>query len=34
MKEIVFKVAQESDGGFIAEARGESFFTQADTCGT
>jgi len=29
MKEIVFEVAQEADGGFIAEAIGESIFTQA-----
>jgi hypothetical protein len=31
MKEIVFEVAQEGDGGFTAEALGESIFTQADT---
>ena len=31
MKEIVFKVAQEADGGFVAEALGESIFTQGDT---
>ena len=31
MKEIIFEVAQESDGGFTAEALGESIFTQADT---
>jgi predicted RNase H-like HicB family nuclease len=31
MKELVFEVAQESDGGFTAEALGESIFTQADT---
>ncbi|MGA3047649.1 MAG: 2-phospho-L-lactate guanylyltransferase [Terracidiphilus sp.] len=31
MKEIVFEVAQETDGGFTAEALGESIFTQADT---
>jgi hypothetical protein len=30
MKEIVFEVAQEADGGFTAEAIGESIFTQAD----
>ena len=30
MKEIVFEVAQEADGGFTAEALGESIFTQAD----
>ena len=30
MKEIVFEVAQEGDGGFTAEAIGESIFTQAD----
>lgn len=30
MKEIVFEVTQEADGGFIAEAIGESIFTQAD----
>lgn len=31
MNEIVFEVAQDSDGGFTAEAIGESIFTQADT---
>ncbi len=31
MKEIVFEVAQEADGGYAAEAIGESIFTQADT---
>ena len=31
MKELIFEVAQESDGGFTAEAIGESIFTQADT---
>jgi hypothetical protein len=31
MKEIVFEVAQESDGGYTAEALGESIFTQADS---
>ena len=31
MKEIVFEVAQEADGGFVAEALGESIFTQGDT---
>ena len=30
MNEIVFEVAQESDGGYTAEAIGESIFTQAD----
>lgn len=30
MKEIVFEVAQEADGGFVAEALGESIFTQGD----
>jgi hypothetical protein len=30
MKEIVFEVTQEGDGGFTAEALGESIFTQAD----
>lgn len=30
MKEIVFEVTQEVDGGYIAEAIGESIFTQAD----
>jgi hypothetical protein len=29
--EIVFAVTQEADGGFFAEALGESIFTQADT---
>jgi predicted RNase H-like HicB family nuclease len=31
MKEIVFDVCQEEDGGYVAEALGESIFTQADT---
>jgi hypothetical protein len=31
MKEIVFNLAQEADGGFTAEAIGESIFTQADS---
>jgi hypothetical protein len=30
MKELVFEVAQEADGGYTAEALGESIFTQAD----
>lgn len=30
MNELVFEVTQESDGGFIAEALGESIITQAD----
>jgi len=29
--EIVFEVAQDADGGFTAEAIGESIFTQADS---
>jgi hypothetical protein len=29
--ELVFEVTQEADGGFVAEALGESIFTQADT---
>ena len=31
MNELVFEITQESDGGFIAEALGESIITQADT---
>lgn len=31
MNELVFHVTQESDGGYVAEALGESIFTQADT---
>jgi len=31
MKELIFEVMQEADGGFVAEAIGESIFTQADT---
>jgi hypothetical protein len=31
MNEIVFEIAQDSDGGFTAEAIGESIFTQADS---
>ena len=31
MNELVFEVTQESNGGFVAEALGESIITQADT---
>ena len=31
MKEIVFEVAQDADGGFTAEAIGESIFSQAES---
>ena len=31
MKELVFEVVQEADGGYTAEALGESIFTQADS---
>jgi hypothetical protein len=31
MNEIVFEIAQDADGGFTAEAIGESIFTQADS---
>jgi len=31
VNELVFTVTQEADGGFVAEALGESIFTQADT---
>ena len=31
MNELVFHVTQEADGGFVAEALGESIITQADT---
>ncbi len=31
MKEIIFEVAQDADGGYTAEAIGESSFTQAGT---
>jgi predicted RNase H-like HicB family nuclease len=31
MNELVFSVTQEADGGFVAEALGESIITQADT---
>jgi hypothetical protein len=31
MNELVFIVTQEGDGGFVAEALGESIVTQADT---
>ena len=31
MNEIIFEVAQDADGGFTAEAIGESIFTQAET---
>ncbi len=31
MNELVFEITQEPDGGFVAEALGESIVTQADT---
>ncbi len=31
MSELVFDVTQEADGGYVAEALGESIITQADT---
>ncbi len=31
MKELVFNVTQESDGGYVAVAVGESIATQGDT---
>jgi len=31
MQELVFEITQEPDGGFVAEALGESIFTQGDT---
>jgi hypothetical protein len=31
MNELVFEITQESAGGFVAEALGESIITQADT---
>ncbi|HVU39246.1 MAG TPA: hypothetical protein VHC95_13005 [Opitutales bacterium] len=31
MSEIIFEVTQEADGGYVAEALGESIFTEADT---
>lgn len=31
MKEIVFEIIQDADGGFTAESIGESIFTQADS---
>ena len=31
MNELVFEVTQEADGGFVAEALGESIVTQADS---
>jgi hypothetical protein len=31
MRELVFEVTQELDGGFVAEALGESIFTEADS---
>jgi hypothetical protein len=30
VKEIIFEIAQDADGGFTAEALGESIFTQAN----
>lgn len=31
MNELVFEVTQENDGGFVAEALGESIFTEANS---
>lgn len=31
MNELVFQITQEADGGYVAEALGESIITQADT---
>lgn len=31
MSELVFEVTQEADGGYVAEALGESIFTEGDT---
>lgn len=31
MRDLVFEVSQEADGGYVAEALGESIFTQGDT---
>lgn len=31
MKELVFEITQEADGGYVAEALGESIITEADT---
>jgi hypothetical protein len=31
MKELVFEVTQEAEGGFVAEALGESITTEANT---
>jgi predicted RNase H-like HicB family nuclease len=31
MTELTFEITQEADGGFVAEALGESITTQADT---
>jgi len=31
VKEVIFEVTQEADGGFTAEAIGESIFTQAES---
>ena len=31
MREILFEVTEEAEGGYVASARGESIFTQAET---
>lgn len=31
MKELIFEVTQEADGGYVAESLGEGVITQADT---
>ena len=31
MNELVFEVTRDADGGFVAEALGQSIFTEADT---
>lgn len=31
MKELIFEIIQDEDGGYVAEALGENIFTQADS---
>ncbi len=31
MKEIIFEIVQDEDGGYVAECLTEAIFTQADT---
>jgi hypothetical protein len=34
MRELVFEVTQEADGGFVAECLTDTIVTEGDSCGT